>query len=169
MSIVRLPCVFVLAIACAGAMPAQEVPVPQLLPGSARKSVADTGNSAQPPPPQVVSLTVPKGTSLQVALDREVRIKKVGQPIHGRVVEPVYAFDRLVAPVGSEITGEITKIDAISAGKRTLSVLNADFTPLRNVEIGFKELVLPDGRHLPLHTSVTPDSGQVVQFVTAPL
>src|SRR5229473_1929930 len=168
MSIVRLPCVFVLAIACAGAMPAQEVPVPQLLPGSARKSVADTGNSAQPPPPQVVSLTVPKGTSLQVALDREVRIKKVGQPIHGRVVEPVYAFDRLVAPVGSEITGEITKIDAISAGKRTLSVLNADFTPLRNVEIGFKELVLPDGRHLPLHTSVTPDSGQVVQFVTAP-
>ncbi len=168
MSIVRLPCVFVLAIACAGAMPAQEVPVPQLLPGSARKSVADTGNSAQPPPPQVVSLTVPKGTSLQVALDREVRIKKVGQPIHGRVVEPVYAFDRLVAPVGSEITGEITKIDAISAGKRTLSVLNADFTPLRSVEIGFKELVLPDGRHLPLHTSVTPDSGQVVQFVTAP-
>jgi len=105
---------------------------------------------------------------MQVALDREVRIKKVGQPIHGRVVEPVYALDRLVVPVGSEVTGEVTKIDAISAGKRTLSVLNADFTPLRNVEIGFNELVLSDGRHLPLHTRVTPDSGQIIQFVTAP-
>src|SRR5229473_4789458 len=107
MSIVRLPCVFVLAIACAGAMPAQEVPVPQLLPGSARKSVADTGNSAQPPPPQVVSLTVPKGTSLQVALDREVRIKKVGQPIHGRVVEPVYALIGWWRPSGPRSRGKL--------------------------------------------------------------
>jgi hypothetical protein len=116
----------------------------------------------------MVPLTVPKGTSLQVALEQEVRIKKVGEPIHGRIVEPVYALDRLVVPVGSEMTGEVTKIDAISSGKRTLSVLNADFTPLRNFEVGFKELVLPDGRHLSLHTSVTPDSGQLVQFVTAP-
>ncbi|MFY9561933.1 MAG: hypothetical protein WAQ52_16995 [Terriglobales bacterium] len=111
---------------------------------------------------------VPKGTSLQVALDGEVRVKKVGQPIHGRVVEPVYALDRLVVPVGSEITGEVTKIDAVSAGKRTLAALNADFTPLRKVEIGFNELALPDGRRFPLHTSVTQDSGQVIQFVTAP-
>jgi hypothetical protein len=102
-----------------------------------------------------------------VALDREVRVKRVGQPIHARMIEPVYAFDRLVVPVGSGVIGEVTKLGAISPGKRTLSVLNADFTPARSVEIGFKELVLPDGRHLPLQTSVTPDSGQV-QFVTAP-
>lgn len=166
MSILRLPCM--LALSSAGAIPAQEAPVPQLLPGSARKPAAETAVQAQTPSPQMVPLTVPKGTSLQVALEQEVRIKKVGEPIHGRIVEPVYALDRLVVPVGSEITGEVTKIDAISSGKRTLSVLNADFTPLRNFEVGFKELVLPDGRHLSLHTSVTPDSGQLVQFVTAP-
>jgi hypothetical protein len=164
MCIVRLPCVFLLAFLCAGPIPAQEVPVPQLLPGSARKPAPEPAQTATP---QLVSLTVPKGASLQVALDREVRVRAVGQPIHARIVEPVYAFDRLVVPVGAEVVGEVTKIGAISAGKRTLSVLNADFTPGRAVEIGFKELVLPDGRHLLLHTNVTADSGQIIQFVTA--
>ena len=168
MNLPRLPYVFLFAFLYAGPIPAQEAPVPQLLPGSARMATAESGNPAPPAPPQVISLTVPKGTSLQVALDREVRVKRVGQPIHGRIVEPLYAFDRVVVPVGSEITGEVTKIVAISAGKRTLAALNADFTPLRRVEVGFTKLVLPDGRHLPLLTSVTPDSGQVVQFVTAP-
>ncbi len=166
MSVARFPCVFLLALACASAIPAQEAPVPQLVPGSARKP--ESGNPDQVASPQAVSLTVPKGTSLQVALDQEVRVKRVGQSIHARIVEPLYALDRLVVPVGSEITGEVTKIDAISAGKRTLAALNADFTPLRKVEIGFNELALPDGRHFPLHTSVTPDSGQVIQFVAAP-
>jgi type IV secretory pathway VirB10-like protein len=156
---------FLLVFVGASAMSAQEVPVPQLLRGSARKPAPESTPAVTP---QLVSMTVPKGASLQVALDREVRVKSVGQPIHARMVEPVYALDRLVLPVGSEVIGEVTKIEGLSAGKRTLSVLNADFTPLRSVEIGFKEIVLPDGRHLPLHTSVTPDSGQVVQFVTAP-
>ncbi|PYX34094.1 MAG: hypothetical protein DMG80_03570 [Acidobacteria bacterium] len=168
MNFPRILCLVVFALACVDITPAQEAPVPQLLPGSARKPAAEAVVSPQVSSLQTVPLTVPQGASLQVALDREVRIRKVGQPIHGRVVEPIYALDRLVVPVGSEVNGEVTKIEAISAGKRTLSVLNADFTPLRSVEIGFEELVLPGGRHLPLHTSVTPDSGQVVQFVTAP-
>src|SRR5882762_8603666 len=164
MRVVRFPCVLLLMLACVGAMPAQEAPAPQLKPGSARKPAPEP---VQPAAPQLVPLSVPKGASLQVALDRELRVKKVGQLVHARTVEPVYAFDQLVVPVGSEVIGEVTKIGQISAGKRTLSVLNADFTPARDVEIGFKELVLPDGRHLPLSTRVTADSGQVVQFVTA--
>jgi len=164
MNVVRLPCFILLALACAGAMSAQVVPVPQLLPGSARKPAAEPAQAATP---QLVPLTVPKGAPLQVALDREVRVKEVGQSVHARTVEPVYAFDRLVVPVGSEVVGEVTKIGAISSGKRTLSVLNADFTPARAVEIGFRELVLPNGKHLPLHTNVTADSGQVIQLVTA--
>src|ERR1700741_4525576 len=68
-------------------------------------------SDAQPkaPPPTTVSLTVPKGTALQVVLDKEVKIDKVGQPIHGRTAEPVYAFDKLVFPVGCEVTGKITE------------------------------------------------------------
>jgi hypothetical protein len=94
-------------------------------------------------------------------------VKKVGQPVHARIVEPVYAFDHIVVPVGSEVIGEITEIERLSEGKRTLGVLNADFTPLRKVEVGFHELVLPDGRRFPLHASVAPGSGQVIDLVTA--
>ena len=45
---------------------------------------------------QTVDLSVPIGTPLQIVLDREVRVKKTGQPLHGRLVQPVYAFDQLV-------------------------------------------------------------------------
>jgi hypothetical protein len=146
---------------------AQEVPIPQLSPGSERKPAPPSIGPTRPAPPQTVVLTVAKGSPLQVALDREVRVRKVGQPVHGRIVEPVYAFDRIVVPVGSEIIGKITKIETLSGGKRTEAALNADFTPRRKVEIGFDELVLADGRRFPLHTSVTPGSGQVIQLVTA--
>jgi hypothetical protein len=104
---------------------------------------------------------------MQVALDEEVQVKKVGQVVHARIVEPVYAFDRIVVPVGSEIIGEVTEIEPVSGGKRTVAALNADFTPVRKVEVGFHELVLADGRHFPLHTIVTPGSGQVIELVTS--
>ena len=148
-------------------MEAQEVPIPQLTPGSARKPAAEPSKLAEPAPPQTVALTVAKGAPLQVALDQEIQVKKVGQPVHARIVEPVYAFDHIVVPVGSEVIGEITEIERLSEGKRTLGVLNADFTPLRKVEVGFHELVLPDGRRFPLHASVAPGSGQVIDLVTA--
>src|ERR1700681_4017475 len=148
-------------------MEAQEVPIPQLTPGSARKPAAEPTKPAEPAPPQTVALTVAKGSPLQVALDQEIRVKKVGQPVHARIVEPVYAFDHIVVPVGSEVIGEITKIESLSSGKRTLGAVNAGFTPLRKVEVGFHELVLPDGRRFPLHTSVAPGSGQVIELVTS--
>jgi hypothetical protein len=104
---------------------------------------------------------------LQIALDGEVQVKKVGQVLHGHTIEPIYAFDHIVVPVGSKVTGKVTKIDALSGGKRTLAALNADFTPERKVEVAFDDLQLSDGRHLPLHTHVTPGSGQVIELVTA--
>jgi hypothetical protein len=67
---------------------AQEVPIPQLTPGSQRKAakeVNDRDQVTQPPPPQTVALTVVKGSPLQIALDAEVQVKKVGQVVHGRV------------------------------------------------------------------------------------
>jgi hypothetical protein len=167
MRILQFSYLLLLGFAGAGGISAQEPAVPQLLPGSARKTPADV-NPEQPTTPAMVSLTVPKGAALQVALDQEIRVRRVGQRVHARVVEPVYALDQLVIPVGSEIEGEVTRIDAISGSKRTLSVLNADFTPSRNVELGFKELVLPGGSRLSVQSSATPGSGQVLQFVTAP-
>jgi hypothetical protein len=116
---------------------------------------------------ETIPLTVPKGTAVQVVLDKEVRIQRVGQSVHGRVAEPVYAFDKLVIPVGTEVTGQITQLEGVSGGKRTLDALNADFTPARKLQIEFDDLQLIDGRHIPIHTTVTRGSGQVIQFVTA--
>jgi hypothetical protein len=69
--------------------------------------------------------------------------------------------------VGSEVTGQLSKIGAISGSKRTIAVLDADFTPERKVEVSFNDLALPDGRHFQLQTSITPGSGQVIRFVAA--
>jgi hypothetical protein len=140
---------------------------------SARVPVSDTVlihrpvATADASPNETIPLTVPKGTAVQVVLDKEVRVQKVGQSVHGRLAEPVFAFDKLVVPEGTEVTGQITKLEGVSGGKRTLDALNADFTPFRKVQIEFDELELIDGRHIPIHTTVTPGSGQVIQFVTS--
>src|SRR3984957_8447095 len=114
-----------------------------------------------------IPLEVPVGTPLPVVLDQEVRIRKTGQPIHGKIAEPVYAFDKLVVPAGSEVTGSVTHISGVSAAKRTLAALDADFSPSRDVEITFDQLLLPGGRRVPLHTQAPPASQGFLQFATA--
>jgi hypothetical protein len=122
---------------------------------------------AKPFAGETLALTVPKGASVQVVLDKEVRIRRAGQSLHGRVVEPVYAFDKLVIPAGCEVTGRIAKIEPVSTLTRALSAFDADFTPARKIDVEFTELALPDGKHLPIATTVTPGSGQVIRFVSA--
>jgi len=140
---------------CAGFAQAQEV-----------ASATPTATAAAPP--ESIPLTVPKGMPIQVVIDGDIRVKRVGQPIHGRVAEPIYAFDKLVVPIGSEVHGRIREIEDVSGRKRTLAALDADFTPPHRIHIEFNELVLADGKHIPVDTVVTPGSGRVVQFVTAP-
>lgn len=114
-----------------------------------------------------VALTVPKGMAIQVIIDKELKVAKVGQPIRGRVVEPIYAFDKLVVPAGTEVTGKITQLEEVSGGKRTLEALNADLSPARKVVIQFDTIVLADGKRVAVETIVTPGSGQVIEFVSA--
>ncbi|MFY9690996.1 MAG: hypothetical protein WAJ86_13745 [Candidatus Acidiferrales bacterium] len=121
----------------------------------------------QPPTSPAVELTVPKGTPIQVALDKELRIEKLGQPVRGHVVEPVYAFDKMVIPAGTEVTGRIAKIQGVSSGKRVMSALDADFTPDRGIQIEFDRINLASGKQIPVRTKVTPGSGQVIEFISA--
>jgi hypothetical protein len=115
----------------------------------------------------LIAMTVANGTPLQIALDKEVHVRKAGEPIAGRVVQPVYVFDRLVIPVGTVATGRISAIDPVSGRTRTLSALNADFTPSHKLAVVFDGLILPDGRHIDLHATVVSGSGQVIRLVTA--
>jgi hypothetical protein len=120
-----------------------------------------------PAPASSIPLTVPAGSPLKVALDQEVRIRRVGQPVHGKVVEPVYSFDKLVVPAGSEVIGEVAGIDSVSKLNRTAAAMNANFSPFRQVHVEFDELVLANGTHIPLQTVVSPASQGVLQFVPA--
>lgn len=114
---------------------------------------------------RTVALTVPVGTPLQVALDREVRVKRVGQPLEGHLMQPVYAFDQLVLPLGTRVRGHISRIGRPGGKRFAWSILNADFSPARPVEVSFDQIVLADGRQLPLHVAVVPGSGQVIRLV----
>jgi hypothetical protein len=115
----------------------------------------------------IIPLTVPPGTALKVALDEEVRIENVGQPVHGTLVEPVYAFDKLVIPAGSEVLGEVSGIEHLAKKTRILAAVNANLSPYRKVSVEFDELRLADGRLLPLHGTVNPGSQAVLEFVSA--
>jgi len=125
--------------------------------------------SAVPVPPPLVSMamSVPAGTPIKVALDSEVRVRKVGQPIHGKTTEPVYTFDKLLIPVGTTVTGKVSAIDSVPKKVRTLEAMDGNFSPVRAVHVQFDELVMADGRHVALHTLASPASDGVLRFVPA--
>ena len=114
---------------------------------------------------RMVALSLPVATPLQVALDREVRVKRVGQPVQGHLMQPVYAFDRLVLPLGTRVEGHVAKIGSLGGRLLTWSILNADFTPARPVQVSFDEIVLADGREMPMRAAVVPGSGQVIRLL----
>jgi hypothetical protein len=77
MVFLRVVCMSIFAMVCAERLPAQTAAsVPQ--PASSQPS-SDSHS---------IALTIPDGTPLQIALDKEVRVQKVGQPIHGHVMQP---------------------------------------------------------------------------------
>src|SRR5580658_154658 len=157
---------------CAGGTMAQDlttaapVPAPAESPAALDPSLTwrpEQVNLARP----FVSLAVPKVAALVVAVDHDVRLEHVGQPIHARLLEPIYAFDKLVIPVGATVTGRVTQIDDPSAAKRTAAALDADFSPERHVEVEFDHIVLSGDQRIPMRTLVTPGSGQPIEFVAA--
>jgi hypothetical protein len=101
--------------------------------------------------PQTVPLTVPASVPLRVYLTKRVS-KRVGAPVDGKLVGPVYAFDHLVIPAGTQAIGHVSRLESISKWERTRAILGGDFTPLHVAQIEFTSLTLPDGREVPVQT-----------------
>lgn len=106
-------------------------------------------------------LVVEEGTRLRVALDRRVVIRRVGQPVEAVLVEPVFAYDRIVIPVGTRVLGHVARRTSVSTKRRTLAMLSGDFTPLHDILLNFESIVFADGRSLPVTTEVSPGTEQV--------
>jgi hypothetical protein len=108
-------------------------------------------------------LTVPEGAPLRVILTKKVRFKS-NQPVKGKLVEPVFAFDREVLPAGTEVTGHISGFKSAPRWVRITSMAGGNFTPLREPEVTFDTLTMKDGTSIQIRTFVTPGADTVVRF-----
>jgi hypothetical protein len=115
-----------------------------------------------------ISLHVHDGTPLRIALDQRTRVDHPGEIVHGRVVETVYAFDQPVIPEGSIVSGRIIGISPVSGVKRVLAYANGNFSPFHKYEVSFEALTLPDGKQLPIKTTVSVGTAEVVHLVSNP-
>ena len=107
-------------------------------------------------PPVRVELALPEGTPLRIAIDQRVRVRRVGEPVFGHVVEAVYAFDQPVIPAGSIATGRVIAVAPISKLTLVRSYASGDFSPYRQYKVTFDRLILPNGEVLGIDTTVAP-------------
>ena len=191
MSMFRLPCpsLSVLAVLCLvelGAQPACAQEAQESRPALSSRPVTlsacpeipredalpalcvPPSSEEEPKPPVVVTLQVPSGTPLRIALDEQTRIAHPGAAIHGRIVEPVYAFDQIVIPAGSAVAGHVTQVAPVSAWRKTMSYANGDFSPYHKYEVAFETLTLPDGKQLAIPSTASPGTAEMVHLVSSP-
>lgn len=116
--------------------------------------------------PAPVPLTVQPGTPLQIVLTKRVPVKKPGVPVEGRLVENVYVYDHLVIPAGSRVEGRVATVESAPRKQRALAIANGNFTPLREAHVDFNTLIEPDGKQIPLQTSVLQGAPRMIR-VTA--
>jgi hypothetical protein len=160
----RRPAVQPTQATCVAAAPEDDSYPLCLPPSSVEEDVCPPANAIL----AKISLHIPNGTPLRIALDQRTRIDHPGEIVHGRVVETVYAFDQPVVPEGSIVNGRIIGISPVSGVKRTLAYANGNFSPFHQYEVSFETLTLPDGRQLPIKTTVSAGTAEVVHLVSNP-
>jgi hypothetical protein len=101
-----------------------------------------------------VPLTVESGVPLRLYLTQRLALK-IGATASAKLIEPVYAFDRIVIPAGSRVEGHVTALDPVGKLVRTQAVLGGDFTPLHRARVEFTSLTLPNGHAMEFHTTST--------------
>jgi len=99
-----------------------------------------------------VKLIVKPGRSLRVALNQRFTVKAVGQPVTATLVEPMYAYDRVVVPAGTKVIGHVAQLENVSKMRHVRDVAGGDFTPHRHVVFAFDTLVFDDGDEMSMRT-----------------
>jgi hypothetical protein len=132
-----------------------------LLLGSSSPLLAQADESTIP-------LIVSAGRPLEVVLDQRVTIKNVGQPVAGILVEPLYAYDRIVVPAGTKVLGHVAALEDPPKITRTRSILSGDLTPRRHVVLQFDTLVPEEGTPLSVRTLVTTEIAHLKESAAPP-
>ena len=107
------------------------------------------------------TLVIEPGNDFRAALEKGVRLKKIGQPVTAKLLEPVYAGENLAVPAGSTIKGHVSAISTVPMRKRAARMLGGDFTPPKTAHVAFDQLVLSDGTTVPIHTDSAIGLGRV--------
>lgn len=125
-------------------------------------------SSAENATPQQIELAVPRGTPIRVALTQRVRIAHLGTPVEGKVTDTVYAFDQAVIPAGTKVRGHVAKVAPISKMRRSLAFADADFSPAHQYTVTFDTIIMNDGRKVPVTTTATRGTQNVIHLVSDP-
>jgi hypothetical protein len=110
-----------------------------------------------------VQLRVDEDRPLRIALDRRVTVKDVGQAVAGVLVEAVYAYDRVVLPVGTKVLGRVAAIEGVSRSIHLRSVMGGDFTPPKRIRLQFDTLTLAGGQTFEIQTAAAEGEENVVR------
>jgi hypothetical protein len=104
------------------------------------------------------------GVPLHIVLNERTSYTRVGQPLRGHLSQPIYVFDHIALPAGTEVLGKVAEVHPVSKGKRFNAVASGDFTPLREADVQFYSLVLKDGREIPIQSAGTVRDSAVVRM-----
>jgi len=119
------------------------------------------------PQPVPVDLVVETGRPLRIALNARVRVTRVGEPIAGTLIDPLYAYDRIVVPAGTAVHGQVSALEPESKRLRIQSLASGDFSPNRRIVIQFDTITLADGRSLRIQTRVSDVANHISLSVAA--
>jgi hypothetical protein len=100
-------------------------------------------------------LLLPSQRSVRVALDRRTILRRVGQPITGTIVDAIYAYDRMVLPAGTPVSGHLAGRVRSGKSRRALAMIGGDFSPHDRVTLQFDALHPSDGPAIAVQTTVT--------------
>ena len=104
---------------------------------------------AKPVSTSEIRLKLDQGTPLRVYLTKRISVH-LNEAVFGRLLEPVYSFDRVVLPSGTQVSGRVVHLDPEPRVRRFSNILNGDFTPQHTAEVEFDDLILPNGEHRPI-------------------
>ena len=111
-----------------------------------------------------IPLIVPAGSPLRLRTDGTTFPKHVGDVVHARLTQPVFAFDREVLPSGTEAIGHIVAFSHPSRLLEVENMLSGHFGSFKKPEVQFDTLFEPGKAPRTIVTDTAPGSGQTVEM-----
>jgi len=115
---------------------------------------------------QSASIEIPAKTLLSIQLLHHVPMK-VGEPLEGRLLYPVYVDNRIAIAAGATLRGTVMQLES-DRSRRIHARLRGDFTPFHVPVVRFDQLVLPDGSLASVVSNSGTDGAPILRLSPSP-